>query len=559
MKKILILVLSVFCTISSFGQSQLDFSRVNEVTQVGDTLIVKFQYFKENGAAATLTQFDFQYNNKLLNYISHEWRVASTSAQKARNSWNGYKFNIDGNKQVTDYDGQYLSWLAGTASYGANADWSVERITVQDVSGYPNGDEFVKYSFKIKDKGATTYTDYTNIIQANLANYKESNGTQIEVTKGAANQSLSLSGIQGGDAGNVTLNVFSNVITNNIGDGSDFGYTIYKASDIVNGINQNTPVEASGNFDVSGQATVTGLVNDTEYFVSVYINGQKTYLDEAVTVSDLAIIFQQAIGAGNSPNGTATTIDYAVQKLLGNVVGEMGLTGKIDFQDSYEVLAYLQGVNTNNNPRISKTNMAYNVSGIKETFGDKDGNGNATFSGAITPTDSNKSFNFGHALFGDVNFSHGFQPTSQLAVASVANMKSMAVMSKSARYVPQSANLDLVSELKDGQVVFSINSQVDGMIGSQFNIVYDKTRLKLDDVVFDTGNTMTNFANHTEVDGKINIGSFDQNLNTNVKMGTPYKLIFTPLVQLNNTSGLINFKVKEGVKADGSQIKFIIN
>jgi hypothetical protein len=42
-------------------------------------------------------------------------------------------------------------------------------------------------------------------------------------------------------------------------------------------------------------------------------------------------------------------------------------------------------------------------------------------------------------------------------------------------------------------------------------------------------------------------------------MGTPYKLIFTPLVQLNNASGLINFKVKEGVKADGSQIKFIIN
>jgi hypothetical protein len=558
MKKILILLLSVFCTISSFGQSQLDFSRTNEVTQVGDTLIVKFQYFKGDKPAATLTQFDFQYNNKLLNYLSHEWQVTSTSAQKARNSWNGYKFNIDGNKQVTDYDGQYLSWLAGTSSYGVNADWSVERITIQNVSGYPDAGEFVKYKFKIKDKGATTYSDYTNIIQANWVNYKESNGTQIDVTKGAANQSLSLSGIQGGAAGNVTLNVFSNVITNNIGDGTDFGYTIYLKSDFDAGITQNTPVVASGNFDVSGQATITGLENDKEYFASVYINGQKTYLDEAVTVSDLAIIFQQAIGAGNSPNGTSTTIDYAVQKLLGNVVGEMGLNGKIDFQDSYEVLAYLQGVTTNNNPKISKTGMAYNVSGIKETFGDKDGSGNPTFIGVFTPTDSNKSFNFGHTLFGDVNFSHGFQPTSQLAVASTSN-KSMAVMSTSARYVPQSANLDLISELKDGKVVFSINSEVDEMIGSQFNIVYDKARLKLDDVVFDTGNTMTNFANHNEVDGKINIGSFDQNLNTNVKMGTPYKLIFTPLVQLNNASGLINFKVKEGVKADGSQIKFIIN
>ena len=558
MKKLLFLLLLVISTNLGFGQSQFDFSRINEVSQVGDTLVVKFQYFKGNGAAATLTQFDFQYNNKLLNYLSHEWQVVSNSAQKARNSWNGYKFNIDGNKSVTDYDGQYLSWLAGTASYGTNADWSVERITVQNVTGYPDGDQFVKYSFQIKDKGATNYGDYTNLIQANWANYKESNGTQIDVTKGAANQSLSLSGIQGGAAGNVTLNVFSNVITNNIGDGSDFGYTIYKASDIVNGINQNTPVEASGNFDVSGQATITGLVNDTEYFVSVYINGQKTYLDEAVTVSDLAILFQQAIGAGNSPNGTSTTIDYAVQKLLGNVVGEMGVNGKIDFQDSYEVLAYLQGITTNNNPRISKTGMAYNVSGIKETFGDKNASGNPTFSGAITPTDSNKSFNFGHTLFGDVNFSHGFQPTSQLAVASVAN-KSMTMISKSARYVPQSANLDLVSELKDGKVVFSINSQVGDIVGSQFNIVYDKTRLKLDNVIFDTGNEMTNFSNHLETEGKVNIGSFDQNFTTKVKVGTPYKLVFTPLVALQNTAGLITFKVKEGVKEDGSQIKFIMN
>ena len=558
MKKLLVLLFGVLFTMNGFAQARLDYTGVNEVTQVGDTLVVKYQYFKANTDDAKLYQFDIQYNNKLLTPILVAWQPIAGSEQKAVNSWNGYKFNRDGNKDQTDFDGQYLSWLAGTASYGTDADWSVTRITWQNTTSLQDGDEIVKISYIIKDKGTTNYTNYSNIINVNWVNYQEADGTQIDVT---GQSELSLSGIQGGDAGNVTLNVFSNVITNNIGDGSDFGYTIYKASDIVNGINQNTPVEASGNFDASGQATVTGLVNDTEYFVSVYINGQKTYLDEAVTVSDLALIFKEAIGAGTNPNGTSNTWDYAVQKLLGNVVGDMGANAKVDFQDSYEVLAYLQGVTTNNNPRISKTDMAYNVSGVKETFGDKDGNGNPTFSGAITPTDSNKSFNFGHSLIGDVNFSHGFQPTSQLAVASIANKSTstMSMMANSAKYVPQSANLDLVSELKDGKVVFSINSQVNGMVGSQFNIVYDRTRLRLDDVVFDTGNTMTNFANHTENEGKINIGSFDQNFETNIKVGTPYKLIFTPLVQLNNTAGLINFKVKEGVKTDGSQIKFIMN
>lgn len=554
MKKTLVLLVSILTTLSVFGQSRLDYTRVNSVTQVGDTLVVKFQYFKgEQLGDATLTQFDFQYNNKLLSYISHDFQVASTSAQKARNSWNGYKFGEDASKDKTDFDGQYASWLAGSATYSANADWSVERITIQDATGYPHESEFIKYSFKIKDKGVTTYSNYTNLIQVNWANYKESDGTQIDAT---GQSELSLTNIQGGDAGNVTLNVFSNVITNNIGDGSHYGYTIYTKSDYVAGINQNTTVVASGNFDTSGQATVSGLVNDTEYAVVVFIDGQQTYLDQAVTVSDLVIIFQEAIGAGTSPNGTTTTFDYAIQKLLGNVVG-FGPNSVVDFQDSYEVLAHLQGVTSGNNPIITKTGNAYNLSGVKSTFGDKNQSGNPTFSPFITPTDVNKSFDFAHALNGDVNFSHGFQPTSQLATIAVA--KSSSQLMRSAKYNATNVNVDLVSELKDGKVIFTINSNVQGMVGSQFNIVYDKTRLLLENVVFDTGNDMTNFSNHMESEGKINIGSFDQNFKTTVKVGTPYKIIFVPRENITNTSGLISFKVKEGVKSDGSQINFIMN
>ena len=76
MKKILLLLVSVLCTISTYGQtdSQLAYSRVNTVTKVGDTLVVKLQYFEGKDAndvatAPTLYQFDFQYNNKLLNKI----------------------------------------------------------------------------------------------------------------------------------------------------------------------------------------------------------------------------------------------------------------------------------------------------------------------------------------------------------------------------------------------------------------------------------------------------------------------------------------------------------
>ena len=562
MKKFLTLLVSVLCTLSVFGQSHFEYSRTNTVTQVGDTLIVKFEYYKGTDADgnimpdATLTQFDFQYNNKLLAYITHDWNVSSTSAQKARNSWNGYKFSEDTNKETLDYDGQYVSWLAGDASYTSNADWTVDRITIQDVTGYGADTDyhrFVTYKFKIKDKANTNYTNYSEILNGNWANYKESDGTQIDVTKGAANHKLSLSNIQGGDAGNVTINLSSNVITNNIGDGTDYSYYIYAKGD-------NQTVLADGTFDTSGQATVSGLENDVEYDIYVTINDAKEYLDEAVTVSDLALVFTEAIGAGSSPNGISTTFDYYLQSILANVVGtSIHQGGDINFDDSYEILAYLQGVESTNTTWITKTGGAYNISGIKETFGDVV-NDIATWSPTFKPTDSNKSFNVVHVLNGDVNFSHGFEPTSTNAdiPTQATNTTARIGLAVGAKYQPEVTNLDLVSEIVDGQVIFSINSDVDGMVGSQFNIVYDTTRLVLDNVVYDTGNTMTNFSNHIENEGKIRIGSFDQNFEATVKTGTPYKLIFTPTVELQNTSGLITFKVKEGVRADGTQIKFIM-
>ena len=565
MKKILTLLVSVLCTLSVFGQSKMDYTRVNTVTQVGDTLIVKYQYFKGTDADgndmpdAKLYQFDIQYNNKLLNPVLYDWQPVAGSEQKAINSWTGYKFTIDDTKDQTDFDGQYLSWLAADASYSSNSDWSVDRVTWQNTTSLENGDEILKVSYKIKDKANTNYTDYSNIINVNWANYKEADGTQIDVT-GQSN--VGLTDIQGGDAGDVSISVSSNIISNNIGDGSDFFYTIITKEDMDDGDPTNDVIVASGTFDAAGDATVTGLENDVEYAVWISIDDSKEYLDNAVTVSDLALIFQEAIGAGDSPNGSTTTFDYYVQKLLGDVYFPQGDDPfTINFQDSYEVLAYLQGVTSENSTYISKTGGAFNVSGIKSTFGDKaETTDYPTFSPIIKPTDNDKSFQFAHAISGDVNFSHGFEPTSTNAVIPSQETTTTARMSMAIgeKYIGEQANLDLTSELKDGQVIFTIGSEVTDMVGAQFNINYDRTRLVLDDVIFDTGNTMTNFSNHIEENGKINIGSFDQNFEATVKTGTPYKLIFTPTVQLQNTSGLITFKVNEGVKVDGTQIKFIM-
>ena len=265
----------------------------------------------------------------------------------------------------------------------------------------------------------------------------------------------------------------------------------------------------------------------------------KDYMDNVVTVSDLALVFQEAIGAGDNPNGNSTTFDYHIQTFMANVYHDQAFDGKVDFKDSYEILAYLQGVTSGNTNYVSKKGAAVHSGGNKSTFGTIDENGSyfpgidATFK----PTDSNKTFEFVHVLIGDVNFSHSYQPenTNDFKISSmmIGNSSTLKTTSfNEARYQAEEANIDLVSQIVDGKVVFTIESQVAGMIGTQFNITYDNTRIELEDVIFDTGNEMTNFANHRLEEGKVNIGSFDQSFEQTVKQGTPYKLVFKPLVDL---------------------------
>jgi hypothetical protein len=81
--------------------------------------------------------------------------------------------------------------------------------------------------------------------------------------------------------------------------------------------------------------------------------------------------------------------------------------------------------------------------------------------------------------------------------------------------------------------------------------------LTLEDVVFDTGNTMTNFSS-VKTAGVVKFGSLDQNGANTIKAGTPYKLIFTPKQAIQNTAGLVSFNLTEGVKTDGTKVKFNI-
>jgi len=532
MKKLLLFLLPFV----AFGQDlYLDHSYINEpVFQVGDTITLKFNTIDNNGALPRLIQFDFEYNNKIFQKVSSVFTLQSTTAQKNYNHWDGYKMNINPSVSPFLLKDQYLWWAggagqAGATSYVSNADWSVERITIQDSYNVPYGDSVYEISLIIRDITGTQYTSYDNASKLNWARISNSAGYIYDV-HGMTN-SISLVDVSGGNAGIVTINLNTPA---KAAHAEDFGYTITKNSEIV----------TSGSFDSVGQASVQGLVNDEEYNISVYVTGNPSWLDEVVTVTDVYNTFMQAVKAGADPSSQQDHFTYQLQFLQGEVTND----GNIDFDDSYAMLAHVSGVEESGKV-TSVNNGAFNFSGNVTHYGVSTNDYYFGMKSTFTPTRDNKAFGFAHGLRGDVDFSHSYAP--EIPGASWA--------AKTIRTAKGAVNstIDVSTAIVDGKVEVLVQSiALNDISGMQIVLDYNSDILSFDTVVFNTGNTMPNFAKNKA--NTLYIGSLDaQGVNT-IKTIKPYKIIFTPKQQIQNTAGLVYFKLVDAVKKDGTKVNITI-
>ena len=176
-----------------------------------------------------------------------------------------------------------------------------------------------------------------------------------------------------------------------------------------------------------------------------------------------------------------------------------------------------------------------------------------------------------HAVFawgGDLNWSHSSDPAviaSRISSGIYTNsingevnvLKTMSTQSMAYRTeAVETAKLSVTSTLENGKVVLTTTLTKEELAGLQVIMNYDDSKLTLDNVIFDAGSTMTNFS--TKEDGRLTFGSIDQLKTARIKVGTPYKLIFAPKVNLTNTAGLFYFVLSDAVDAKGNKIDLII-
>lgn len=521
MKKLLIL-LFLFPTLA-FGQIIINQEVVEAPPyQVGDTITIRYTLQNLTGQPDfRYFWLRFDYSNKHLQLVPNSTQfVDAATRQTYFHEWIGYSFNPNPNIGVGELDKQLQQ---GGYQYVINQDWNVVQLNIQTTTNIPNG-EWVSQKFIIKDQ-----LQFNSIHKLHLAEARNS-ADQLISPVGSQVLWLSLNNVSGASSA-VTFRV-----------AFPAGYDITKHNvQIVNVNSDNTPnfnsIVTSIPLDGAGQALLTTLQTGQNYYATITPAFQQSFMDDIVTVADAYKAFLQI-----SDKGLNMDQDYFTTPLefkIGNIsIGD----SVFNLIDSYNMFAHVIGMDVSSNAIIPSSTS----NSVKFYSGLLSGYNQGIFTNIIDIENPNHTFDFGYAWGGDLDFSHS-TPKTVNNITSESNRIIVNVVQETTTIVSKIVNSKLEVEIKIDN---------NNLAGAQYKIVYDTTKLELEEVLFDAGNTITNFS--TPRDKAVVFGSIDNLGTSRIKPGTPYKLIFKPKTPISNTSGLFFIEFAEAVSKDGNKINLII-
>jgi hypothetical protein len=551
--KNLLVILALFTSFSSFAQLSVN-QTISPTTnlKVGDTLTVKYTVTKST-TAPRYFWIRYSFNNKALAMVPNSTTfLQGSSTQTFFTGWNNYAFTPAANVAVTSLYGQYQ---ATPWSYAVNNDWNVGQLTVQRTDASIDGD-IATQKFVLKDQNL-----YNDIHKLDIAYSVNTDGTYITpLTRSATN--ISLTGVTGNTSQFKVKVLFPQGYTI-----TDHNVQLMKLKTDGSGdIDWTQQPIAQLPLDASGEALFTTQVKVGDS-VGVFVGPafQKNWLNNIVTVSDA---YKAFLGHSQTDiNGTANFFTYP------NLEKKVGLItkNKTEFSesDSYYLFAHVMGINVDTPamiPTSTSTSVRWYSGLLNQSWLD-----GVVKNKVIIDTPTKEV----HAVFawgGDLNWSHSSDPAviasrissgiytnaankSDALVVKSMSTSSNIVMSYQTK-VAETAKLSVTSTLENGKVVLTTTLTKEDLAGLEVIMNYDESKLTLDNIIFDAGTTITNFT--TDKNGRLTFGSIDQIKTSRIKTGTPYKLIFTPKVQLTNTAGLFYFVLSDAVDAKGNKIDLII-
>jgi len=550
MKNLITLFGVFFISLSSFAQLTINQSvSPNGPYKVGDTLTVSYNVVRGT-TKPRYVWLRYNYDNKAMVMVPNSTSFGQgSSTQTFYTHWDNYKFTPNANVADTQLYAQYQTTPWG---YAANSDFNVGQLTVQRTDAFIDG-VLATQKYVIKDKN--TYVDIHKLSLAYAVNDTSANITPITTSPGK----FSLSNVTGNTSQFKVKVLFPQGYTI-----TDHTVSLRKLKNDGSGdIDWSQQPIAQLALDASGEALFTTQVKVGDS-VGVFVNNaaSKTWMNNIITVTDAYKAF-----LGHSQTDISGTANYFTYPVLEKKVGNVTINdATFNESDAYYLFAHVMGIDVSQNaiiPKSTATTWKWYSGLLNQSWLD------GVVKNRVYITSPNQTVNAVFAWGGDLDWSHS-SSTSAITTSitnniytNSANMKtesgirtmsvgSLAYEQKTA----ESAKLSVTSTLENGKVVLTTTLTKEGLAGLQVIMNYDSTKLTLDNVIFDSGSTITNFS--TKEEGRLTFGSIDQLKTSRIKIGTPYKLIFTPKVSLANTAGLFYFVLADAVDAAGNKVELII-
>jgi hypothetical protein len=551
MKKLLTVLGILILSLSAFTvNAQLTVNQSISPTsgyKVGDTVNVKYTVVRGT-TKPRYFWLRYSFNNKALALVPNSTVFSQgTSVQTYFTSWNNFAFTPKTNISDTALYAQYQATPWG---YAVNADWNVGQLTVQRADASINGDVATQ-KYVIKD-----VSNYSNIHKLDLAYAIDDTSAFISPISKSSTSNISLTGVSGNTSQFKVRVLFPS------------GYTITDhnvqlmrlKTDGSGDIDWSQQPIAQKALDGSGEAIFTsGIKVGDSLGVFVSPSSQKTWMNNVITVSDA---YKAFLGHSQTDiSGTANFFTRAtLERKIGNVTRD-DMT--FNESDAYFMFAYVMGQDVSTKafiPTSTSTSWRWHSGLLNQSWLD------GTTRNKVTISNVNQTVDAVFAWGGDLDWSHSSHPdtianriSTGNYVNSVNNNVRTSMSTQSMSYnapALEKATLSVASTLSNGKVVLTTTLTKADLAGLQVIMNYDSTRLDLDNVIFDAGSTITNFS--TKDNGRLTFGSIDQLRTSRIKVGTPYRLIFTPKVPLTNTAGLFFFVLSDAVDAKGNKIELIV-
>jgi len=549
MKKILLFLAVFLISLSSFAQLIISQSLTPATgLKVGDTVTVKYNLTKGQVIKnPRYLWFRYQFNNKALTYVSTTFNQGA-SAQTFYTGWTNYKFTPNGTVSDNDLSAQYglTPW-----GYAVNTDWNVGQLTVQRADASISG-LIATQKYILKDQNT-----YPNIFKIDIATGTDTTGANVGTITGAGFSSIT--GVTGNTSQFKVKVLYPQGYTI-----TDHNVQLMKLkSDGSGDIDWSQQPIAQLPLDASGEALFTTQVKVGDS-VGVFVGPAmtKNWMNNIVTVSDAYKAF-----LGHSQTDISGTTNFftlpALEKKVGKVTNNQNAFGE---GDSYALFAHVIGQNMDSNamiPTSTSTSVRWYSGLLNQSWLD------GVVKNRVLIDSPVKEVYAVFAWGGDLNWSHSSDPaviatkitagqyTNAVNDKATNSIKSMSTAPMSYKtQAAEIAKLSVTSTLENGKVVLTTTLTKEGLAGLQVIMNYDQSKLTLDNVVFDAGSTITNFSTHDN--GRLTFGSIDQLKTARIKVGTPYKLIFTPKTTLTNTAGLFFFVLSDAVDASGKKIDLIV-